>query len=204
MQEKRDYLIGHMSSYSALVNSLILFKTPLPSSDYTAVIEALCIAAQGTHWLREECGLSLCTAVRLLAESKCDEQYAKALIDILCSHNLAKTPEGVAVWLAVRSKFPDAALPHNVWPHQDPLYKKSLSTLANVFKQTNAAAVKGDTSETKSVQAGSRQMTPNFAWDHVIASFIGSDGSKESKQKGLSQFWTEVVDSKASSGACVS
>lgn len=195
MQEKRDYLIGRMSSYSSLINSEILFKAATPSSDYLATIEALCHAAQETHWLREECGLNLCTASRLLAKAKCDPEYATALINTLISNNLAKTPEGVAVWLTVKSSFPQLKLPQNVWPHQDPLYKKSLSGLANVFKQTNSAAAEGDSADSKTAKVGNRQLAPNFAWDHVLASFVGAEGSEGSKQKNFRQFWIEVVDS---------
>jgi len=202
-QEKRDYLIGRMSSYSSIINSGILFRTPKPTSDFEAVFEALCIAAQETHWLREECGLNLCTAVRLAASAKCEAAYAENLIGILDSYKLSKTPEGVAVWLAVRTNYPEAQLPLNVWHHQDPLYKKSLPILTSVFKQTNAAAAAPETTEGKTVQPGSRQMAPNFAWDHIIASFIHSGGSRSEKQKKFRQFWIEVVDSKFSIPAAV-
>jgi len=184
-----------MASYGSLINSEILFETALPSADYTEVVKALCVTGQETQWLREECGLNLCMAVRLLARRKRSSDYAKALVEAVCSHNLAKTPEGVAVWLEVKTNFPVLPLPENIWPHQDPLYKKSLSTLANVFKQINTSS-EGDSSEVKIIQAGSRQSAPNFAWDLVLASFIKSEGSKNSKQKVFRQFWVEVVDSK--------
>lgn len=156
------------------------------------VLEQLFKLAREKPWLREECGLILCEAVKAIAQEKGEQRLAKQIVDGTCSGGLAKTPEGVAVWLTVQAAFPDMELPQGVWHKEDPLSTKERQALANVMKENFAKSADGTTENGKKVKSGSSQTTLNFAWDVVITSFLQK--YVEARPK-FANFWIDIVDS---------
>lgn len=130
-----------------------------------------------------------------------DAKFVEAAVERLCSHDLARSPEGVAVWLAAKDMFPKAELPSKVWKHDDPLDPKERGSLSKIMKESSAEQTDGENKGNKSSGVWNSKL--HFAWDAVISrtSDVARDGSKpKSKSARLSfvDFWTEVVDSKLS------
>lgn len=201
-QEKRDYLIGRVSAYSSLIHSEALLSLPEPSDFFSKTVTALCTVAKSTSWLREESGLTLCQTIRIVAQNKRPAVYAEEVIKALVAADLARTPQGVAVWLEVTRLVPRVALPRSIWHKQDPLAKKELASLGVVMKQNSVPSAESSDSASTTAQSGARQQAPSFAWDIVLSALVsksegGEDGtnSKGSKSSIFSQFWTEIVDS---------
>lgn len=198
-QEKRDHLLGRVFAYKAIIQSSILVHPDSPKECWANVLEQLFRLAREKPWLREECGLILCDGVKLIAQEKGELQLVQRIVDGLCSDGLAKTPEGIAVWLTVQSVFPDLELPQGIWHKQDPLCTKERQTLANVMKENFAKSSDGAAESGKLVKAGSSNNTLNFAWDVVIATFMQKNAEEGSGkiQSKFSNFWTDVVDSES-------
>lgn len=121
----------------------------------------------------------------------------EAAVDGLCSHDLARSPEGVAIWLAAKEKFPKATFPSKVWKHDDPLDVKEQKTLTKTMKESSGEEVQGE-NKGSSKSSGVWNSKLHFAWDAVLSRT--SDGNAKSKSKSsrltFADFWTEVVDSK--------
>lgn len=132
-----------------------------------------------------------------------DVKFVEAAVERLCSHDLARSPEGVAVWLAAKDMFPKAELPSKVWKHDDPLDPKERGSLSKIMKESSAEQAEGENKGNKSSGVWNSKL--HFAWDAVISrtSDVSKDGSSKSKSKSARlsfvDFWTEVVDSKFSS-----
>ncbi|KAK7565725.1 hypothetical protein BKA81DRAFT_386032 [Phyllosticta paracitricarpa] len=191
-QEKRDHLLGRVFGYKALIQSSILVQPTAPKECWANVLEELYTISQQKSWVREECAMIFYDAVKAIHAESGDEKLVHQIIDGLCTHGLAKTPEGVAIWLTVQSTFPKLELPEGTWHKQDPLCTKERQTLANVMKENFAKAQEAENG--KKVKSGSSQTTLNFAWEVVMLSFMQSHGAGESGVTGFSKFWTDIVD----------
>lgn len=125
-------------------------------------------------------------------------------IEQLCSNDLARTPEGVAIWLTVKDLFPDAKLPSGVWQHDDPLHVKEKRNLSKVMKEAWGSEDSSGKEPGNSRISGVWSSKLHFTWD-VILVRLYSQGTQEKKEKtsksaraGFIDFWTEVVDGKHS------
>ncbi|OJD36988.1 dna polymerase v [Diplodia corticola] len=190
-QEKRDHLLGRVFGYKAIIQSSILVQPNAPKECWANVLEQLFKLAREKPWLREECGLILGEAVKAVITLEKGEHKAKRIIDGICSEGLAKTPEGVAVWLTAQSAFPNMEFPQGVWHKEDPLSTKDRQSLANVMKENFAKTADGATENGKKVKSGSSQTTLNFAWDVVISSFLQKYVEFRPK---FANFWIDIVD----------
>ncbi|KAK8206195.1 DNA polymerase phi-domain-containing protein [Phyllosticta capitalensis] len=191
-QEKRDHLLGRVFGYKAIIQSSILVQPTAPKECWANVLEELYIISQQKSWVREECAMIFFEAVKAIAAENGDEKLVQQIVEGLCKHGLAKTPEGVAIWLAVQSAFPKMELPGDVWHKQDPLCTKERQTLANVMKENFAKAEEAENG--KKVKSGSSQPTLNFAWEVVMVSFMQRHGAGDSGVSEFSKFWTDIVD----------
>lgn len=169
---------------------------------WTRVLDLICKLARKTPWLREECGKILYESVRTMDPDPSRHAYIGGMIEQIRSNGLLKTPEGVAIWLAIRSFVPKFELPDGVWHHKDPLCSKERQTLANVMRESNLQDPEAASGDSDKLKSGSSQTKLNFAWDVVIMSFIEKQQKTKSKssQHGhdlseLDQFWVDVVDS---------
>lgn len=117
-------------------------------------------------------------------------------MDRLCSHDLARSPEGVAIWLAAKEMFPKANLPSKVWKHDDPLDPKERNSLAKIMKESSAEQTEGE-NKGSNKSSGVWNSKLHFAWDAVLSrTSDGEAKSKPSKHTRLSfsELWLEVVD----------
>lgn len=152
-------------------------------------------------WLREECGWIIYRCIFDLAAQKVDVKFVEATLEHLCSHDLARTPEGVSIWLAAKDAFPNASFPQNIWKHDDPLDAREKSSLAKVMRESSADSEPGK-EVTGAKQSGVWNSKLHFAWDAVLSRIFDVSAKKEkskdkpSKSSRISfvDFWIEVVD----------
>lgn len=174
----------------------------MPSQEWDRVVAALVELGKSKPWLREECGWILWKALSDLASQKADAKYPESVIEIISSHELVKSPEGIAIWLLVQDSFPGAKLPQELWKYNnDPLDRRDMTTLAKIMKQASEAEDKS-----QAASSGVWNSKLHFAWDAILkriqdAKPGGDKQEKRDKKKKkesritFADFWTEVVDS---------
>ncbi len=196
-QERKDHLLGRVFGHKALIQSSILFTSGADPECWTSVLDYIFTLAHNVPWLRDECGVVLCDAIRQLSGHANSLKEIDSVIQRLCSANLAKTPEGVAIWLTAMAVAPDLTFPKNIWRKEDPLCVKERTSLAKIMKEDYAKSTENGEPKIKS---GSSQPKLKEAWDIVLASAIQkceSKARKGSDKADFGKFWKEVVDSKS-------
>ena len=157
--------------------------------------------AKEKPWLREECGWILYCCINDLVSSKSGVKFVEATLDHLCSSGLARTPEGVSIWLAAKDAFPHAKFPRDIWKHDDPLDSREKRGIAKAMKESFAPDDEAPKEGRKVKLSGVWTSKLHFAWDAILARIYDLQPVKEqpkakSKPSRLSfvDFWIEVVD----------
>lgn len=199
-QERKDHLFGRLSGYAAIIESSVLFRPEVPIECWTKILDLMCKLARTKPWLREECGKIMYESIKRLGSEPSNQVYIEGMIESLRSNGLLRTPEGVAIWLGVRSAMPKLELPDGIWHHKDPLCTKERQSLASVMRESNVQDSEDASKSNDRLKSGSSQSKLNFAWDVVVASFIEQttkrkSGGRERDPSEFSQFWIDVVDS---------
>lgn len=194
-------MIGRVFGYKAIMQSSILVQPNVSMECWTKVLDSIYKLARDIPWLREECGLILRDAIKSLDPKEAHESYIREIIQRLTSYNVAKTPEGVAIWLTTLSVFSEDVLPDDIWRRKDPLCTKERRMLANVMKE-NFINVSSSGDGSNKIKSGSAHSNPSFAWDVVLTTIMERTRSrkgytKHPEQSDFSKFWVDVVD-----GAC--
>lgn len=199
-QEHRDHHFGRLFGAEAIIKSSILFKPDVTLEEWKRLVALVVQLGKKKPWLREECGWILYRGIFDLASQKDDVKYAEALIEEIRAQDLIKTPEGVALWLAVKDAFPGAALPENIWKHNDPLDSREKHVLTKVMKESSSADEDSQNGVAKN-QTGVWNPKVHFAWDAILSRISEPSSRDKSKEKtkssrlSFSDFWTEIVDS---------
>ncbi|KAI9367618.1 DNA polymerase phi-domain-containing protein [Aspergillus egyptiacus] len=197
-QEGRDHHFGRLFGAEAIIKSNILFSPKVLFSEWKQVLELVFELAKKKPWIREECGWIIYRCIHDLASQKADPKIVGTAIEHLCSNDLSRTPEGVAIWLAAKDRFPGLSLPSKTWKNDDPLDSKERNQLAKVMKESSSGESGGE-GEGAAKPSGVWNSKLHFAWDALLTS-LNSTPTKESKSKGSGSrlsfldFWTEVVD----------
>ncbi|KAL8952334.1 MAG: hypothetical protein Q9222_001745 [Ikaeria aurantiellina] len=195
-QEDRDHQLGRIFGAEALIKSRIVFQPSISAIAWPKVLDIIFDAARKKSWLREECGYILYGSVQTLRAEKHDLDFVQTLINKLCTNDLARTAEGVAIWLKIRASFPKVTLPSGQWRNENPLHHQEKSRLAKVLKESS----RDGTNKTDQEFSGKGSWTPkiHFAW-HVIFTELTREKSaniQEQKAKGVKfeEFWQVAVD----------
>lgn len=156
-------------------------------------------------WLREECGYIIFYAIRDIGARNRSTKYVDSALAALCGNNLAKTPEGIAIWLAAMdlSCSPPVVFPSGVWSYDNPLNSREKASLAKIMKESSGQdASNGE--ELKVKNSGVWNPKLPFAWDPILTKLYSTAvGKGQVKGKGKKDkatqlsfldFWTEVVD----------
>ncbi|PWY91877.1 hypothetical protein BO94DRAFT_488534 [Aspergillus sclerotioniger CBS 115572] len=196
-QEQRDHHFGRLFGAEAIIKSSILFKAGVPFNEWTKLLDLVFELAKKKPWLREECGWIIYRCIFELAAQKAEAKFVESALDRLCSNELARTPEGVAIWLAAKDLFPDVQFPGKVWKHDDPLDVRERNQLAKVMKESSTAESESEGGKAKSSGVWNSKL--HFAWDTVISRLGDAPVKETSKSKSSGRlsfvdFWTEVVD----------
>jgi DNA polymerase phi len=161
------------------------------------------VLANDVPWLREECGLLLCDAVKGLSTEIMDSiRFIGPILDKLTAQKLVRTPEGVAVWLTVRSRFPEFnEYPKKVWKDNNPLHSLERTSLAKVMRE-NYVQDQGEDKNANAKKTGSWQQSLHFAWivvfDKAIEYAEKENPSVEPDEKFFKEIWIEITDSACS------
>lgn len=199
IQEKRDHLVGRVTACNALLLSHILHKPVLATAELTKVLDILCSLARSKTWLREECGSVIHSYAQGLSESGAAEDIGKLILEAIRRHSLLKTPQGIAIWLAVQIRIGSAALPKNVWKDDDPLHSKNWRSIAVILRTGSVDDTGDEQPDTTRQKGGASQRNPSFAWIAVLTAFVSADslsqnGLAHASVKSLESFWKEIVD----------
>lgn len=123
----------------------------------------------------------------------------EAALERLCSNDLARTPEGVSIWLAAKDTFPNASFPGKVWKHDDPLDSKERSQLAKVMKESSARESDDREEGNNAKSSGVWNSKLHFAWEAILTRFNDTPKKEKSKSKesrlSFADFWVDLVDS---------
>ncbi|KAL2870992.1 DNA-directed DNA polymerase POL5 [Aspergillus lucknowensis] len=198
-QEQRDHHFGRLFGAEAIIKSGILFSPKSLIPEWTKVLELVFELAKKKPWVREECGWIIYRAIYDLSAQKADTQVVEVALEKLCSGDLTRTPEGVAIWVAAKDCFPGIGFPGKVWKHDDPLDSKERTQLAKVMKESSTSESSGE-AEGGAKVSGVWNSKLHFAWDAVVKTLSSVPTKEASKIKAssnrlsFSDFWAEVVD----------
>ncbi|QDS71801.1 hypothetical protein FKW77_009483 [Venturia effusa] len=186
-QERKDHLFGRVSAYKALLQSTAFLQSEAAQSEHWPnLLDFITALARDTPWLREECCSMLCEFIK--TQDPTATKYIHDILPKIVSHDLARTPGGVAIWLCLKSRFPTSPLPEDVWKKNDPLCTKERPNLAKVMCES--VSHESDDNKAKKAKSGTWQARPSFAWNIVLQEAL----KRESKPAKFKQFWIEVVD----------
>lgn len=119
----------------------------------------------------------------------------------MLAKGLAKTPQGVAIWIRIQAEFPSFGLPPGVWHHDDPLNRKEKSRLAKILMEAPASTSSQNGIELEAAAKGAWSTKLQFVWEVILAELLddqplGLQNAKSAKRIKFSEFWEECVDSK--------
>lgn len=187
-QEERDYLLGRMYAYHAILQSDVLRNAT--EAEVSSVFDAIAELAPQKEWLRNECGLILMKFLRTPANA----DLVLSLIASLDSRSLLKSPEGVALWLTAKDNFESIKLPKKIWHHRNPLSSQDRGELTRILlknavesKEIEQPQQNGE-GKKKIKGSGARQSMPSFAWSVILQHLYKTDDGKD-----LAQFWEDCV-----------
>ncbi|KAF3071954.1 DNA polymerase V [Trichoderma lentiforme] len=178
-QEERDIFFGQLFGIECFVKSRTLFSEP---SRWNTILEELLKLSNKKVWLKSQCGWVLVQALQQM-----DQAQAKSTLEKLSSAGVAKTPEGVAVWLVALNQFPDL----KVKPWQHPLSRKTLGDLTAILKESFNDSSKDPSSNSRNNQQASWTAQLHFVWDLILNHYFKAG---DSEVEDFAHFWGRVVD----------
>lgn len=184
-QEKRDHLIGRRFAFQAVLQSDIALNESTTNDQWRKFVDAVADLAAEKPWIRSECGAMLYEYLESIDVSETTKDRAQAVIASLHEKALTKTPEGVALWLSVSTRFDNVQLPKGVWHGDNPLSSEECVRLKKVM---NGNAVEDNGSATNGASTGLRQSQPSFAWKVILSHLHAEDG------KAFQHFWDDAVE----------
>ncbi|KAF8530868.1 DNA polymerase phi-domain-containing protein [Trichophaea hybrida] len=192
-QEERDYWLGRLFGLQSLVQSNILFTDYETLEKYPEVLDLLFEVAQKKPWLMESSAWTIASSV-LRWPAATASKAAEITYKRLAESGMAKTGEGVGIWLALQAHQPSATPPKDVWNKGSPLITPNLATLAKVLKESGSKDADGTKPK------GSWSPKLGFVWDSVLNIYFSSDEAWKSICEGKhtvaewAEFWRVVVD----------
>ena len=157
-------------------------------------------------WLRDQCGYVLFQPISgdLSRNCSAQEEHAQSLIDKLSQSGLAKTREGVCLWIAVQNGYRSVHFPDGIWRDKDPLGRHALNQLAPVLLESKSQVTSTDPSEGARKDDGSTSTNLPFVWRFLgktLADTPVTKGKGKSDKAGrvdLPSFWARCVDGESS------
>ncbi|KAI5466038.1 DNA polymerase phi-domain-containing protein [Mariannaea sp. PMI_226] len=175
-QEERDHFFGHLFGIECFIRAGILFSD---ASRWSSVLELLLKMANKKVWLRSQCGWVIVQAIEHMSKKE-----AKSTLEKLADARLAKTPEGVAIWLVAITRFPD----FKIKPWENLLSSKSFGDLAAVLRESFSQD-QGNQGQKNKQASWTAQL--HFVWDVIQGHYIREASSGVGN---FEQFWSRVVD----------
>lgn len=182
-QEERDNQLGKLFGIECFVRSQILFNN---ATRWQIVLDMLLKLGYKKVWLRSQSGWVIVQALQQMGSKK----MVVTTLERVAAAGLAKTPEGVAMWLVALRRFPDIKV--KPWIH--PLQAKSFGDLAAILKESfqhqghDQGNDRGNATNKGKQANWTAQL--HFVWDLILAHYAAEDADTQS----FTQFWTRVVD----------
>jgi DNA polymerase phi len=186
-QEKRNYLLGRRFAFQAVLQSDVALHKAVNDAQWKVLLDVIVSQAQEAEWLRAQYGAILHECVVRTKGSKLSPGRISTLIQSLRDGNMLKTAEGVALWLAIQSRWTHL-LPKDVWTKKDPLAKEELPALRKALFGSTDQPGDDDTGQ-KALAPGARRTRPSFAWLAVLEAWY----AKQDAHK-FSRFWREIIE----------
>ncbi|EEB06994.1 DNA polymerase phi [Schizosaccharomyces japonicus yFS275] len=186
-QEEREYFFGMLFGLQSVVLAKVLERKSCTYEDCKRVIDLLVQLSQKRNWLRETCFYVLCAIVEQVPNFDFGTKVVEAMNELLQNVNISKTPDGVALYLALQklpSNFTTIPIPNAGWTPEHPLHKSNLATLSKVMRQS-------DTEEHAQTGVWSKKL--HLAWTYILAVF--DDTSAAPKDiASFDDLWKVVID----------
>jgi DNA polymerase phi len=183
-QEERDHFFGQLFGIECFVRAGILFAD---KSRWLAVLDMLLKLSSKKSWLKSQCGYVIVQAVL-----KMKKKIAETTLEKLAEEGLAKSPEGVGIWIAALDRFPDMKVPAQPWRH--PLAATSLTILPAALKDSGRET-SNEENGNKKLKQGNWTAQLHFVWDLILAHFVKLAAKSEGDAaEEFKQFWNRVVD----------
>lgn len=186
-----------MFGAEAFIKSGALFQPNASLDTWSQVLDIIYEVAKRKPWLREECGWILYGTSQILKDVPNDTPLVQALVDKLCQNGLAKSPEGIAIWLNVQTDFSEADFPKGIWRDENPLHRKEKSRLGKILKEASTGESIHETKEAL-LQKGNWTSKIHFVWNVILAKLTTGEpvngNSTKSKTISFGEFWQEAVD----------
>ena len=185
-----------------MIKSEILFQPNTDVEAWSSILDIVYELAKKKPWLREECGFILFNSIPILKGK--DLKYAQLVLDKLLAKGLAKTPQGVAIWIGVHAEIPSIESPPGVWHHDDPLSRKEKSILAKILMEAPATTSPQNVIESETTANGAWSTKLQFAWDVILTELLHDESqglqrnAKFAKRMKFFEFWDECIDSEYS------
>lgn len=189
-QEIKDHALGLLFGLQCFIRAKILFHN---TEHWKLVLDEIIGLAKRKSWMRQECGWIIVEALEQM-------NYEQALLTLtaLYDNGLSKTPEGVAIWLIVRTKF-ESIQPESfpkVWGNNANPFDE-LPSLAKALRETSGPE-KNDESLKENHQAkkkGDWNAKLHFVWD-IVLGILEKKIQKEEKnyKEEFDAFWKITVD----------
>ncbi|KAK2683102.1 DNA polymerase V/Myb-binding protein 1A [Fusarium oxysporum f. sp. vasinfectum] len=178
-QEERDFVFGRLFGIFAFVRSGILFSD---ISRWNAVLDLILDLSSRKVWLRPQCGWVIVQSIEQL-----NKKQAETTLEKVAVANLAKTPEGVAIWIAAQTRFPGLRI--KPWPV--PLHKNTFGDLAAILRESfkDSFADQSEPGQQINFPGWSPQL--HYVWSILLEHFLEK---REAGLEDFKQFWTRVVD----------
>jgi len=184
MREGRDNLWGQLFGLQTFVQAGILFQDV---ARLEAVLGLLLDLGNKKLWLRSQSAFIVAQAI-----PKMDRGEVERTLEKVSQAGIAKSLEGLGIWLAAAEHFPKLELP-KPWKH--PLSSKSLQDVVAVLKSSDKEPPK-DEEGAGGQQQRNASAQLHFAWDLVFHRLLKS---KRRKTADFELFWDRVVDRKSKS-----
>lgn len=180
--EERDYHLGRLFGLQALIQAGITTKDGSTLPRYAEVLTLLFELSKKKPWLRESCAWTICSSVQSWPAGVAVEA-AGLTYSALVESGLARSSEGVAVWLTLQAGYPGVAPPRDVWVKESPLNSANLGSLGKVLKEAG---------EGEAQQKGSWNPKLHFVWDFIMGVYFDEEGRWAELRKGGVAEWKEV------------
>lgn len=185
-QESREYFLGRRFALHAVLQSNVALVPSLSDAEWQMFLRAVVGLAKQKEWLRTECGAMLYEYLECANGSRLSSDRVQPLIVAFREQQLLRTPEGIALWLSIAKRWPDA-LPKDVWQKKDPLSSDELLQVKKIM-QGSTTDDAHNASTGKSLNSGTRQSQPSFAWKVILTQLY------ERKEKLFRKFWEEAIE----------
>jgi len=180
--EEKNYHLGQLFGLECLIKARVI---AVDGSRWGSLLEKLVDLAITKSTLREACGKMIVQAV-----DQFDKAVAKETLSMIKETELAKTAEGLAVWLAVLERFPE--IHKNPW--KDPFKRTQFAERLPLFsralgEESALSSAKGQNST--AIMPSNWRAQVHFVWDWIARYFLKA-GNELSETFGA--FWKAIFD----------